>query len=261
MKLTFKEFVLKESKNTYLEAFYKLLETLKNDISSSEDDELEETKKESAEKLLKGLERLINVVIKEGVYIDDKAAVESIKGILKDSKIANKVVDKFLEASLNPDKREKFESFLQGSVFDIDKVGKKEKEEEKEEKITDKDIEKEAKEKAKTYSDIDKEIENEVEQEKKETKNPQKVLIGIVKSEDDGEVISATIGETELPIKKIEGLDDFDDVLASMYNARELKNPAQITKRIKDLKGTVVYYFDFDKKNNDKEYLKIVKIK
>lgn len=259
MKLTFKEFVLKESKNTYLDSYVKVLESIKKDIESSDSDEVEEAKKEGAEKLLKALERLINVVVKDGTYIEDKAVVDASKEILKG--ISNKVIEKFFDASLNVGKREKFEQFLQGSVFDVDKVGKKEIEAEKEEKITDKDIEKEAKEKAKDSSDLEKDVEKDLEQEKKSSKGAQKVLIGIVKSEDDGEVMSATIGETELPIKKIEGLDDFDDVLASMYNARELKNPAQITKRIKDLKGTVVYYFDFDKKNKDKEYLNIVKIK
>jgi hypothetical protein len=47
--------------------------------------------------------------------------------------------------------------------------------------------------------------------------------------------------------------------MAAMFNARDLKTPAAITKRVKDLKGDVVYFYDEKKKDNDEEFWKIVK--
>jgi hypothetical protein len=84
-------------------------------------------------------------------------------------------------------------------------------------------------------------------------------LLGIVKKEDDGEVLDAIVGDTELSVRDIEGLEYREDVMAAMFNARDLKTPAAITKRVKDLKGDVVYFYDEKKKDNDEEFWKIVK--
>lgn len=124
-----------------------------------------------------------------------------------------------------------------------DSEEKKEEEDEKPE--TDEDIKKKAKEaKIKDEEDLEKEVQKEAEKDAKKTK---KVLLGIVDERDhDGEVSKGIILDTDLPEKKIENLETREDVVASGINAKKLKTIAEISKQIKKLNGTIVYWFDFE---------------
>ena len=124
-----------------------------------------------------------------------------------------------------------------------DSEEKKEEEDEKPE--TDEDIKKKSKEaKIKDEEDLEKEVQKEAEKDAKKTK---KVLLGIVDERDhDGEVSKGIILDTDLPEKKIENLETREDVVASGINAKKLKTIAEISKQIKKLNGTIVYWFDFE---------------
>jgi plasmid stabilization system protein ParE len=50
-----------------------------------------------------------------------------------------------------------------------------------------------------------------------------------------------------------------DDVLKAINNGRKSKTPAEITRKVKDLKGTVVYFYDPKKKENDEKFWTVVK--
>lgn len=134
------------------------------------------------------------------------------------------------------------------------------KDETEDKEVSDKDIEREAKEKAKDDDEFEKEVQKEIEAEKKSPKKAKKVLLGIIVKEHDGEVVEAYIGETELKEKEIEGLEYREDVSKAIDNMRLLKTPAAISKRIKELGGTVVYFYDEKKRDNDEEFWKIVKV-
>ena len=166
----------------------------------------------------------------------------------------------YFEACLDSAKREKFESKLQSEVADSKKKETKEEKSEEDEKETDADIAKRAKSNAKDDDEFEKEVEKEIEAEKKTVKKPKKILLGIILKDVDGEIGEAIIGETDLVQKEIEGLEYKDEVSKAMYNMKTLKTPAQIAKRIKELKGSIVYYYDEDKRNNDKEFWTVVKI-
>ena len=160
----------------------------------------------------------------------------------------------FMKRDENKEKVELIESYIK-PIFEND-----EKEDDEDKDVTDSDIEKEAKEKAKDDDELEKEVEKEAEKDAKE-KKVKKILIGVVSQEKDGEVYKATVYETDAKEKKIEGVEYFDDLFGITFNPVKLKTPAEIAKHIKKIKGTVVYWFDFDKKDEDKEYLKIEKIK
>jgi len=241
-KLTFEKFLLKESANVYQKELTKILDSSTKELSKTEDkDDKEDLVKEFAEKILKVLEDLIENFAKEPSYLT-KEQVEEVRKILDESGIKHKEVESYLTASLESDKRKAFEEEHGEDSEDDDKIAKK------------------AKENAKDDENLEKETEKDLKElEKKVGRKPKKVLLGIVKKEDDGEVLDAIVGDTELSVRDIEGLEYREDVMAAMFNARDLKTPAAITKRVKDLKGDVVYFYDEKKKDNDEEFWKIVK--
>lgn len=159
----------------------------------------------------------------------------------------------FMKKEENKEKIQLIESYIK-PIFEND-----DKEEDKE--ITDDEIEKEAKSKDKGDEELEKEVEKELEKESKEGKRVKKILIGVVTKEKDDEILQATVYETDAKEKKIEGVEYFDDLFGITFNPIKLKTPAEIAKHLKKIKGTVIYWFDFDKKDEDKEYLKIEKIK
>jgi hypothetical protein len=259
--LSFRQFLLKEAKNAFLEGFQKLVQGIQKDVSEADSEDLEDTRKEGAEKVLKALERLVNSVVKEGSYLESKELVDTAKDILKAGKVSDKDFEKFFEASLDSSKREKFEDKLRSDVADKKTSGKAQKEFEKDEKEeTDKDIEKSAKAKGNGDDDLEKEVEKDAKKDLETVGKKTKILVGIVKkSDEDGEVIDAIIGETDMKAKELDGIE-YEDALSGIHDAKKLNGPKAIANYIKKVGGTVVYFFDFDKKDKDEEYLKIVKV-
>jgi hypothetical protein len=84
-------------------------------------------------------------------------------------------------------------------------------------------------------------------------------LLAVVLNRDGEEILSALVGETDLNVKQIEGLEYEDDVLKSINNGRKLKTPAEITRKVKELKGTIVYFYDPKKKENEEKFWTVVK--
>lgn len=242
-KISFQKFLLKESANVYVKDLSKILKDSEV-ISKTEDkDDKEDLVKEFAEKLLKVLEELIENFAKDSAYLS-KEQVEEIRKILDASGIKHKEVESYLTASLEVDKRKAFEEEHGEDSEDDEKIAKK------------------AKENAKDDEELEKETEKDLKElEKKVGRKPKKVLLGIIKKEDGEEVLEAIVGDTELSVRDIEGLEYREDVMAAMFNARDLKTPAAITKRVKELKGDVVYFYDEKKKDNDEEFWKIVSYK
>ena len=243
-KLSFEKFLLKESANVNVKELTSILNTAQKSIEKTEDkDDKEDLVKEFAEKILKVLEDLIENFAKEPSYLT-KEQVEEVRKILDESGIKHKEVESYLTASLESDKRKAFEDEHGEDSEDDDKIAKK------------------AKENAKDDEELEKETEKDLKElEKKVGRKPKKILLGIIKKEDDGEVLEAIVGDTELSVRDIEGLEYREDVMAAMFNARDLKTPAAITKRVKELKGDVVYFYDEKKKDNDEEFWKIVPYK
>ena len=243
-KISFQKFLLKESANVYVKELTTLLNTAEKAIQKTEDKEdREDLVKEFAEKLLKVLEELIENFAKDSAYLT-KEQVEEVRKILDESGIKHKEVESYLIASLEIDKRKAFEEEHGEDSEDDDKIAKK------------------AKENAKDDEELEKETEKDLKElEKKVGRKPKKILLGIIKKEHDGEVLEAIVGDTELSVRDIEGLEYREDVMAAMFNARDLKTPAAITKRVKELKGDVVYFYDEKKKDNDEEFWKIVSYK
>ena len=160
----------------------------------------------------------------------------------------------FMKRDENKEKIQLIESYIK-PIFEND-------EKEEDDEMTDEKIEKEAKSKDKGDEELEKEVEKEAKEEsEKEAKKVKKILIGVVTKEKDGEVLQATVYETDAKEKKIEGVEYFDDLFGITFNPIKLKTPAEIAKHLKKINGTVIYWFDFDKKDADKEYLKIEKIK
>ena len=240
MKLSFKEFVLLESSNTVFEPLKKLLKDF------SEETEKEEYLEEYSEKVKKFLERVINKVVKDGNYIEDKELIEEIKEFLKTAKISEKIFNSFLEASSDPTKREKFEEKIRSEVAEIKSVGKNKESKEDDSEETDKDIEKKAKSNAKDDDEFEKSVLKDIEKEKVDNKS-RKVMLGIVDKEEDGEIFEAIIMNTDLKkAKEIEGLRLREDVVASGYEAKKLKKPSEVNSYLKKLKDVIIYWFYFD---------------
>lgn len=262
-KLTFKEFLILESKNQFVVTLESVLKKLVKEYASIDDaDEMKEFKTEATEQLKKSLTNVINTVVKDGTYIEDKELVENLKSFMKLLDFSDKLITMYFEASLDANKRDKFESKLQSLVADDD--GKKETKEkkEKDEDETDEKIAQVAKDNARTGkgdAKLEKEVEDEIENEKKEPKKLNKILLGIIKKERDGDILSAIVGNTDLAKKDIEGLEYEKDVLDAIVDARNLKTPAEITNYVKKLKGTVVYFYDPVKKEKDLEFWKVEK--
>lgn len=256
-RMSFAEFVLKESKNVYLESIQKLVDKIKEDRKeNSEKEDLEEF----GEKVLKAVKKLINIAVKEDVYIESRELIKDIEEILKDAKISDKLVSVYFEAGLNPNKRESFEAKVRADVAETKSAGKSEKNsDDKDEDETDEDIKKKAKENAKEDSKLEKEVEKEAEEDSKK-KVIKKILLGIVDKKEDGEVVKGMILDTDLPAKKIEELDKREDVVAAGFNAKNLKTPAEISRYAKKLGGTSIYWFDFDNTEYGDDIWKIVKI-
>lgn len=258
----FKEFLLLEEKNQFVVSIENVLKKLVNEFSEIEDaEEIKEFKKDASEKFRKVMENVINKVVKDKTYISEKSLVDDIKNFMKLIDFSDKMIEKYLEASLDEKKRDAFESKLQSEVAEDSKKTEKKEKEEKEEDETDEVVAKKAKELAKNGGDskLEKEVEMEVEKEKQSPKKEKKVLLAVVLNRDDDEILSALVGETDLGIKEIEGLEYEDDVLKAINNGRKLKSPAEITRKVKDLKGTVVYFYDPKKKENDEKFWTVVK--
>lgn len=256
-RMSFAEFILKESKNVYLESIQKLVDKIKED--RKEDSEKEDLE-EFGQKVLKAVKKLINIAVKEDVYLESKDLVKDIEEILKDAKISDKLVSAYFEAGLNPTKRESFEAKVRADVAETKSAGKSEKNsDDKDEDETDEDIKKKAKENAKDDSKLEKEVEKEAEEDSKK-KVIKKILLGIVDKKEDGEVVKGMILDTELPAKKIESLDKREDVVASGFNAKNLKTPAEISRYAKKLGGTSIYWFDFDNTEYGDDIWKVVKV-
>lgn len=256
-RMSFAEFVLNESKNVYIESIQKLVDKIKEDKKESNEKEYLE---EFGEKVLKAVKKLINIAVKEDVYIESRELIKDIEEILKDAKISDKLVSVYFEAGLNPNKRESFEAKVRADVAETKSAGKSEKNsDDKDEDETDEDIKKKAKENAKEDSKLEKEVEKEAEEDSKK-KVIKKILLGIVDKKEDGEVVKGMILDTDLPAKKIEELDKREDVVAAGFNAKNLKTPAEISRYAKKLGGTSIYWFDFDNTEYGDDIWKIVKI-
>lgn len=257
-----KEFLLLEEKNQFVVSIENVLNKLVNEFSEIEDvEEVKEFKKEASEKFKKVMESVINKVVKDKTYISEKSLVDDIKNFMKLIDFSDKMIEKYLEASLDEKKRDTFESKLQSEVAEDSKKTEKKEKEEKEEDESDEVVAKKAKELAKNGGDskLEKEVELEVEKEKQSPKKEKKVLLGVVLNRDGEEILSALVGETDLSVKQIEGLEYEDDVLKSINNGRKLKTPAEITRKVKELKGTVVYFYDPKKKENEEKFWTVVK--
>lgn len=264
-KVTFKEFLILESKNQYLITIENVLKKLIQEYGDVKDDveELKEFKKEASAKFKKTLMNSINTVVKDQTYITDSELVDNIKTFLKLIDLDEKIITQYLEASLDQNKREKFESKLQSMVADGDNKSEKKEKSEKDEEETDEKIAQVAKDLARSGkgdSKLEKEVEDDVEDEKKQVKKEPKILLGIIKSEKGGEITRAILGETDLKKKDIEALEYEEDVLSAISNARDLKSVLDIDKRIKQLKGTVVYFYSPEKKDNDEDFWTIKKV-
>lgn len=264
-KLTFKEFLILESKNQYLVTIENVLKKLVQEYSEVKDipEDLKEFKKEASEKLKKSLMNSINTVVKDQTYITDKELVENIKTFIKLVDLDEKIITQYLDASLDQSKREKFESKLQSIVADGETKSEKKEKVEKDEEETDEKIAQVAKDMARSGkgdSKLEKEVEDDIEDEKKQTKKEPKILLGIIKTEKNGEITRAIIGETDLKKKEIEELEYEEDVLSAISNARDLKSVLDIDKRIKQLKGTVVYFYSPEKKDNDENFWIVRKV-
>lgn len=260
--IKFKEFLLLEEKNQFVVNIENVLKKLVNELSDLEDvNEIKEFKKEAAETFKKTMTNVINKVVKDNTYISDKQLVDDIKNFMKLIDFSDKIVDKYLEASLDEKKRESFESKLQSEVADDTKKEEKKEKKEKDEDETDETLEKKAKEMAKSGGDskLEKEVELEIEKEKESPKKSKKVLLAVVHDRDGDEILKALVGETDLSVKEIEGLEYEDDVLKAINNGRKLKTPVEITRKVKDLKGTVVYFYDPKKKENEEKFWTVVK--
>lgn len=246
--ISFKQFILLESKKEFVDSFIKTIEKIKekfNSTKSEDPDKIDGVKKKSIEEIEESIEKLFSDFSKNMVYIEEEKIVEEIKEFFKELKLKNKLFDLYLEAGLEQNKRAKFED-------EISDLNSKEE--------TDKDVEEKAKKNAKDDDEFEKEVEKEIESEKKQPKKAKKILLGIIEKEFDGEVSEAYIGETDLKEKQIEGLEYREDVSNAINNMRLLKTPAAIAKRIKELGGTIVYFYDEKKRNNDEEFWKVVKI-
>lgn len=254
-----KEFLLLEEKNQFVVSIENVLNKLVNEFSEIED--VEEVKKDASEKFKKVMENVINKVVKDKTYISEKSLVDDIKNFMKLIDFSDKMIEKYLEASLDEKKRDAFESKLQSDVAEDSKKTEKKEKEEKEEDETDEVVAKKAKELAKNGGDskLEKEVEMEVEKEKQSPKKEKKVLLAVVLNRDGEEILSALVGETDLNVKQIEGLEYEDDVLKSINNGRKLKTPAEITRKVKELKGTIVYFYDPKKKENEEKFWTVVK--
>ena len=260
--IKFKEFLLLEEKNQFVVNIENVLKKLVNELSELEDaEEIKEFKKDASETFKKTMTNVINKVVKDKSYISDKQLIDDIKNFMKLIDFSDKMVEKYLEASLDEKKREGFESKLQGEASEETKKEEKKEKKEKDEDETDETLEKKAKEKAKMGGDskLEKEVELEVEKENKSPKKEKKVLLAVVQDRDGDEILKALVGETDLSVKEIEGLEYEDEVLKSINNGRKLKTPAEIAKKVKDLKGTVVYFYDPKKKENDEKFWTVVK--
>lgn len=256
-RMTFAEFILNESKNSYIESIKTLVDKIKEDRKEDKENEYSE---EFGEKVYKAVKKLINIAVKEDVYIDSKELIKDIEEILSAAKISDKLVSAYFEAGLNPAKRESFESKVRADVADTKSVGKSEKTSDvKDEDETDEDIKKKAKENAKEDSKLEKEVEKEAEEDSKK-KVVKKILLGIVEKREDGEVTKGMILDTDLPAKKIEELDKREDVVAAGFNAKNLKSIAEISRYAKKLGGTSIYWFDFDNTEYGDDVWKVVKI-
>lgn len=263
-KITFKEFLILESKNQYLVTIENVLKKLIQEYNEVKDvpEELKEFKKEASEKFKKTLLNSINTVVKDQTYITDTELVDNIKKFLKLIDLDEKIITQYLEASSDQSKREKFESKLQSMVADGESKSEKKEKTEKDEEETDEKIAQVAKDLARSGkgdSKLEKEVEDEVEDEKKQVKKEPKILLGIIKTEKGGEITRAILGETDLKKKDIEALEYEEDVLSAISNARDLKSVLEIDKRIKQLKGTVVYFYSPEKKDNDEDFWTVKK--
>jgi hypothetical protein len=254
-RMSFAQFVLNESKNSYVESIKTLVDKIKEDRKENSD---KEDLEEFGEKVLKSLKKIINIAVKEDVYLESKELIKDIEDILKDAKISDKLVSAYFDAGLNPTKRESFEAKVRADVAETKSAGKSEKESgDKDEDETDEDIKKKAKENAKDDSKLEKEVEKEAEEDSKK-KVVKKILLGIVDKKDDGEITKGIVLDTDLPAKKIEGLEYREDVLAAGFNAKNLKTPAEISRYAKKLGGTSIYWFDFDNTEYGDDVWKVV---
>lgn len=249
--MSFKKFVLMESKKEVVSGFIKIVDGAKERLIKIDDPEkLDDLKKKIKDEIETEIEKFISKFDSKNVlwdesFIDDEKIIDDISEFLKSLKIKSKIFDLYLESGLDNKKKEKF-------IEELDFVSDKDE--------TDKDVEDNAKKNAKDDDEFEKEVEKEIEAEKKQPKKNKKILLGIIEKEHDGEVTEAYIGETDLKEKEIEGLEYRDDVSSSIQNMRLLKTPSAISKRIKELGGTVVYYYDEKKKENEEEFWKIVKV-
>lgn len=273
MKVNLKEY-LESHKDSYLfeskadESLSKIIASTKEDLANvSKEEDKEEIFKEAGKKIKTVLDRLIKNVARDSVYIDDEKVLKGVKTILRNAEIVDEEISDFIVACENEKKREDYEFDVMKDIAGVESRGRrKKKEDDKEEKETDPDADAEAKnKKALSGEDTDK-LEKETEEEiskliGKSGDLEKKTLLAIIKKENDGEIMEAILGETSLKDREVEGLEYEEDVMAAIVGGKKFTTPAQIAKRIKELKGTKIYFYSAKKKEDGDNPWTIVKVK
>ena len=268
-----KDFISKHEESYLLEskaddALSIIIIDTKEDIAEATPEEKEEIFAEAGKKIKTIIDRLIKNVARDSVYIDDEKVLNNVKKILKNAEIVDENINDFLEACAGNEKvREKYEFDVMKDIAGVEERGRrKKKEDSKEEKETSVDPDTEAKsKKAMTSEETDK-LEKETEEEisaliGKKGDLEKKTLLAIIKKENDGEILEAILGETSLKDKDIEGLEYEEDVMAGIVGGKKFTSPAQIAKRIKELKGTKIYFYSAKKKDDGDNPWTIIKVK
>jgi len=274
MKVNLKEY-LESHKDSYLfeskadESLSKIIASTKEELANvSKDEEKEDIFKEAGKKIKTILDRLIKNVARDSVYIDDEKVLKGVKTILKNAEITDEEISEYIVACEGNEKvREKYEFDVMKDIAGVEERGRrKKKEDSKEEKETDPDADTEAKnKKALSGEDTDK-LEKETEEEiskliGKSGNLEKKTLLAIIKKENDGEIMEAILGETSLKDREVEGLEYEEDVMSAIVGGKKFTTPAQIAKRIKELKGTKIYFYSAKKKEDGDNPWTIVKVK
>lgn len=272
-EITLKDFINKHEDSYLLEskaddALSKIILDTKEDIAEATPEEKEEIFTEAGKKIKTIIDRLIKNVARDSVYIDDEKVLTNVKKILKNADIVDEDINDYLVACEGNEKvREKYEFDVMKDIAGVEERGRrKKKEDTKEEKETSVDPESEAKSKKAMSDEETNKLEKETEEEisaliGKKGDLEKKTLLAIIKKENDGEILEAILGETSLKDKEIEGLEYEEDVMAGIVGGKKFSTPAQIAKRIKELKGTKIYFYSAKKKDDGDNPWTIIKVK
>ncbi len=279
---TLKEYVNIHSylfENRVYDTLKDLVEKTKKEMDDSETEaEKVEVCKENWDKIKSLISKLINNVVRDSFY-PNITLVPAIKQIMKNAGDEDSEIKEYLEVSGDPEadkknaktgisKKEKYESKMQIAIADITKVGKKiadieDVSGEEEDEVEGKDKERAeriARENAARVTVDDIEAPEEAPRGRR-GRVKEKVVLGIIKREKGKVIESAIIGNTDLTEKQITELEYEDEVLDAIIEPRTLKTSEEIDKHLIKLEADKVYYYSAERKNEDKEYWIIKKVK